>query len=391
MRALLLVSVLLFACTGPAGPQGDQGEPGAPGARAPSLVLSPPALEVEPGATALITARAVPEEAVTWAVTNPAVATVESGVVTGVAAGTTFVTATSSSGNATGFVAVLVRGTRRYPAISYARDIEPLFRQADLWYPGAPSCDSCHFSGNDNSGAELELASYSGLLAGAWGFTEPAKVRSVLGESRVGAKDFDWDRSILRRRLREHRMPPEGPFSVQNAGRDGPAVAVDGGTTTAVELIGAWVAAGAPETQPFAVSPQGSATFAADVLPLFTRQNVWFAGAPSCDFCHFQSTPRASSELRLRDYAGLMTGARSRTQPPGVSILGESAPGQGDFDWDDSILKRRLRDERMPPGMPFDRNGAFTDGPLLTHPVTGAPVRAVELLGEWVRNGARND
>ncbi len=379
--------LVFLACRGPEGPAGPAG------AGAPWAALSPAAVELLPGATARLVVTVAPEgDGVTLSTTNPDIATVdETGLVTAHREGSTFVTAAAASG-ATAYAGVLVKGSRRYAEVSYARDIEPLFRTADLWFPGAKSCDSCHFSGNDNSAAEMELASYAGLMAGSWGFTAPSLARSVLGESSRYAKDFDWERSVLRRRLTEARMPPDGPFSLQALGRDGPQVALDGGgAAPALDVLGAWVGAGAPEHAAFDVPDAGAATFAGDVLPLFVTPNLWYPGAASCDFCHFQSTPRASAELRLRDWAGIMAGARSRTAPPGFSILGETAPGARDFDWAGSILRQRLRDTQMPPGRPWDRNGNFASGPWRTHPVTGEPVRAVDLIKEWVNRGAKNN
>jgi hypothetical protein len=52
------------------------------------------------------------------------------------------------------------------------------------------------------------------------------------------------------------------------------------------------------------------------------------------------------------------------------SILGESAPGAGDFDWDHSKLKERLRNNRMAPGWDFDITEENRDGPLV---LAGAP------------------
>jgi len=45
--------------------------------------------------------------------------------------------------------------------------------------------------------------------------------------------------------------------------------------------------------------------------------------------------------------------------------LGESAPNKGDFDWDHSKLRERLRNNRMAPGWEFDITEGNRDGPLV--------------------------
>ena len=48
--------------------------------------------------------------------------------------------------------------------------------------------------------------------------------------------------------LRDNPMPPNSPFLLSEENRDDPDVwdAVDGEMTTAVDLIGRWLSAGAP-------------------------------------------------------------------------------------------------------------------------------------------------
>jgi hypothetical protein len=69
--------------------------------------------------------------------------------------------------------------------------------------------------------------------------------------------------------------------------------------------------------------------------------------------------------MDLSSYESILTGADSLSSPPGVSILGESAIGSGDYDWDHSKLKERLRNNRMTPGWDFDITEENRDGPLL--------------------------
>jgi hypothetical protein len=69
--------------------------------------------------------------------------------------------------------------------------------------------------------------------------------------------------------------------------------------------------------------------------------------------------------MDLTSYEGILTGADSLEEPPGVSILGESAAGAGDFDWDNSKLRARLRNNRMAPGWVFDITEGNRNGPLV--------------------------
>jgi hypothetical protein len=69
--------------------------------------------------------------------------------------------------------------------------------------------------------------------------------------------------------------------------------------------------------------------------------------------------------MDLSSYAGILTGADTLEEPPGESLLGESQPGAGDFDWEHSELRARLRDNRMAPGFPFDITEGNRDGPIV--------------------------
>jgi hypothetical protein len=49
---------------------------------------------------------------------------------------------------------------------TFDADILPLFTQANLWYPGALSCRTCHGPDVQVSYARMDLSSYQGILAG---------------------------------------------------------------------------------------------------------------------------------------------------------------------------------------------------------------------------------
>jgi len=284
---------------------------------------------------------------------------------------------------------------------SFAQDIQPLFIEEDLWYPGAPACTSCHHANLENAHHEMDLSSYAGIMAGADRLSSPPGV-PILGQSASGATDVNWETATLRSRLRDNRMPPGMPFDITEANRDGPTIAVNGEELPAVDLIAAWIAAGVPETAPFG---DYEATFAENVLPLFTLPEMWYPGSPSCSSCHHANLENAYHEMDLSSYAGILAGADRLSSPPGVPVLGQHDSGAFDVNWDTATLRNRLRNNRMPPGMPFDVTEANRDGPLVFHGVavdgvskvaaagpqlaTGdCHITAVPLLAAWVDAGA---
>jgi hypothetical protein len=142
-----------------------------------------------------------------------------------------------------------------------------------------------------------------------------------------------------------------------------------GAAAKAVDLIGTCVEAGVPETAAFDyIGMDGNiypATFEVDILPLFTAKDIWFEGSRACDGCHFANSEASNHEMDLGTYEGILAGADVLEEPPGVSILGESGAGAGDYDWDSSKLHARLRNNRMPPGWEFDITEENRDGPLI--------------------------
>ncbi len=284
---------------------------------------------------------------------------------------------------------------------TFAVDVQPLFTQPNLWYIGAPSCVSCHHANLENSYHEMDLSSYAGIMAGGDRLSEPPGV-PLLGQSEIGATDYAWGSSKMRGRLRNNRMPPGMPFDITEANRDGPTLDVNDTEMNAVDLIMAWVEAGLPETEPFT---EAKATFAEDIQPLFTEAEVWYDDAPACTSCHHANLENSYHEMDLSSYEGIMAGGDRLSEPPGVPLFGQSKIGATDFNWDHSKTKERLRNNRMPPGMPFDITEANRDGPWMLGgkavggvemaASAGAKLRtgdchieALNLLEEWVDAGA---
>jgi hypothetical protein len=108
----------------------------------------------------------------------------------------------------------------------------------------------------------------------------------------------------------------------------------------AVDLIGAWVLAGVPETDPFTfmdVKGQScEAVFGKDIQPLFLEPNYWYPGSVSCVTCHQSDLTKALQNLDLSSYAGILAGSgRANGEPKGKDILGGGV-------WEQSLLYQML-------------------------------------------------
>ncbi len=131
------------------------------------------------------------------------------------------------------------------------------------------------------------------------------------------------------------------------------------------ELLGAWVAAQAPESDSFpftdAAGETCQGTFSDDIQPLFTKSNTWYAGAPPCITCHYGDLKNAWAQLDLSSYAGILAGSRRASpEAKGNNILGMSDAG---VDWGKAILYTQITTHRMPPGRPANDD---PNGPLVT-------------------------
>ena len=127
------------------------------------------------------------------------------------------------------------------------------------------------------------------------------------------------------------------------------------------DLIGAWVTAGTPETDPFPFTDvQGKScqgTFEADVLPAFTQANLWYPGALSCRTCHGPDIQVSYARMDLSSYQGILAGSsRADANSKGDDILGGG-------NWEKSTLYDELSSGGMPPNQPAGLNPM---GPLIT-------------------------
>ncbi len=107
--------------------------------------------------------------------------------------------------------------------VSFEKSVLPLFTNHGAWFKGSQSCASCHFNNSENSYHEMDLTSYAGIIQGGDVLSKPPGV-PLLGQKKIGAKDFNWKKSKLRARLRNNRMPPGVVFDITEENRDGSLV-----------------------------------------------------------------------------------------------------------------------------------------------------------------------
>ncbi|NWF64319.1 MAG: hypothetical protein HXY38_08435 [Chloroflexi bacterium] len=92
------------------------------------------------------------------------------------------------------------------------------------------------------------------------------------------------------------------------------------------DLVGAWVEAGAPESDPFEFTDTNGVTCEAtfeEVLPLFTQSNLWYSGSLSCSSCHSVTLAVSPAQLDMSSYEGILAGSRREDDAPkGTDILG---------------------------------------------------------------------
>jgi hypothetical protein len=94
---------------------------------------------------------------------------------------------------------------------TFEADVLPAFSQANLWYPGALSCRTCHGPDVQVSYARLDLSSYQGILAGSSRADASSKGEDILGGG-------NWQESTLYDVLSKGEMPPNQPAGLNQMG-----------------------------------------------------------------------------------------------------------------------------------------------------------------------------
>ena len=108
----------------------------------------------------------------------------------------------------------------------------------------------------------------------------------------------------------------------------------------ATELIGAWVAAGHTESDPFPftdVNGQDCEATFGDVQPLFVENSIWFPGSLGCISCHNADLTDRSGGLDLTSFESISLGSRrvAESTSPGTDIFGNG-------EWESSLLHEFL-------------------------------------------------
>lgn len=126
-----------------------------------------------------------------------------------------------------------------------------------------------------------------------------------------------------------------------------PAAASDVCSVAASDLIGAWVEAGSPETEAFEFTDANGATCEStfeEVLPLFTKSNLWYSGSLSCISCHSVDLTISPAQLDLSSYEGILAGSRrAEDAAQGTDILGGG-------NWESSLLYQFIAESKDVPG-----------------------------------------
>jgi hypothetical protein len=77
---------------------------------------------------------------------------------------------------------------------TFYKDVQPLFVESNLWYPGAQGCSSCHHSDVKTALMNMDLSSYAGILAGSHRANGEPKGNDILGGG-------VWEQSLLHQML----------------------------------------------------------------------------------------------------------------------------------------------------------------------------------------------
>jgi hypothetical protein len=126
----------------------------------------------------------------------------------------------------------------------------------------------------------------------------------------------------------------------ENGGAENGTMEFNQCQVSATDLIGAWVTAGSPESEPFPFTDVSGnpceGTFAEDIQHLFVENSLWFAGSLGCTSCHNAELTDRSGGLDLSSYQGILAGSnRSYEGAKGTDILGDS-------NWESSALHEIL-------------------------------------------------
>lgn len=128
----------------------------------------------------------------------------------------------------------------------FKKDVQPLFLESNLWYPGALACASCHNSDVAVASANMDLSTYQGMLMGSRRTDPAAKGNDIFGGG-------VWEQSLLHEMLfvrkymplgRPPEVPAEGPIIY--AGQPSSEAPTETAAPVAAEPVGAPTATPTP-------------------------------------------------------------------------------------------------------------------------------------------------
>jgi hypothetical protein len=100
---------------------------------------------------------------------------------------------------------------------NFTDDIQLLFLEANLWFPGSLSCAACHQSDMDIASAQLDLSTYEGMLRGvqltASDDSQDEEATDIFGDG-VWENSLLYDSLSVRKNMplgRPPDLPAEGP------------------------------------------------------------------------------------------------------------------------------------------------------------------------------------
>lgn len=122
---------------------------------------------------------------------------------------------------------------------TFYQDVQPLFIESNIWYPGSQGCSSCHYADVTQSIMNMDLSTYAGILAGSGRANGEPKGKDILGGG-------VWEQSLLYQMLyapngqttigrpamplgRPPSVPAEGPLIY--AGREVTTVSAESNAT----------------------------------------------------------------------------------------------------------------------------------------------------------------
>ena len=147
---------------------------------------------------------------------------------------------------------------------TFTEHVLPLFTTGDALFKGGTKCTACHTG--ETGEHELGMGTYAGILLGADSV-------SVAAEGGTGGIDIlgradactvssytptgtecspNWDKSKLKARLRNTRMPPGWEAALQSGRYD---EGTANRSSAQINMVQSWIEVGAPESAEFDVIP----------------------------------------------------------------------------------------------------------------------------------------